>query len=67
VDVQRRLVTAPQGTTWRFIIGDYAQRLLMEGIDEIDAGVAASPRISTFAKDYTARKPWLAVGTGMDA
>lgn len=54
IDLKSRRVTAPGAGSWDFEIGDYAQRMLLEGLDEIDLTLEHINKIDAYEQAHCA-------------
>lgn len=59
VDLEARLVIAPDGSQRPFEVGDYHRHALLEGLDEIAAALARMPLIQAHEQAYHSTRPWL--------
>ena len=58
VDLERQLVTAPDGTRYAFDTPDALRRMLLEGLDEIGMTLSRAAQIDAFRTRDRERRPW---------
>lgn len=60
VDLERQIVTMPDGATHRFEIEASRKERLLKGLDDVDITLGYAERIEQFENRYRAKLPWLA-------
>ncbi len=59
VDLERQLVTTPQGEEMGFEIDEFRRYCLLNGLDDIGLTMQKSDRITAFEQQYYEKLPWL--------
>ena len=59
VDLERQLVTGPDGAEYRFEVDAFARRCLLAGLSDIALTLEQAPAIESFEQRYYARMHWL--------
>ena len=59
VDLERQLVTTPQGVEMDFEIDGFRRYCLLNGLDDIGLTMQKSDRITAFEQQYYEKLPWL--------
>ena len=60
IDLERQLVTTPQGESIRFDVQPFRKYCLLNGFDDIGLTLRQSDKIKAFEANRLATKPWLA-------
>lgn len=60
VDLERQIVTAPDGKEIPFEIDDFQKQCLLQGLNEIDLSLGFKDEMDKFETAYRASHPWLA-------
>lgn len=59
VDLERQVVTTPEGVEMGFEIDEFRKYCLLNGLDDIGLTMQKSDRISAFEEQYYQKLPWL--------
>jgi 3-isopropylmalate/(R)-2-methylmalate dehydratase small subunit len=59
VDLETCLLSAPDGTRYRFEVGEYHRTALLGGLDEIASTLTRLAAVEAHEAAYLARRPWL--------
>lgn len=59
IDLRRKLVLAPDDSSFKFSIGDSQQQMLLEGLDPIALTLQLDDKIQSFQEEYRRLRPWL--------
>lgn len=59
VDLKQRLIEAPDGSRYHFVISDYQRQVLLDGLDPISAALLYRKEIDDFQRGDAAHRPWV--------
>jgi 3-isopropylmalate/(R)-2-methylmalate dehydratase small subunit len=59
VDLEKQLITRPNGETIAFEIDGFRKHCLLEGLDEIGLTMQAADKIKAFEVGHRQRQPWM--------
>lgn len=59
VDLERQVVTGPDGTTMSFSVDPFRKACLLGGLDEIGLTLKQAAAIDAFEQEHRTRHPWL--------
>ena len=59
IDLEKQIVTNPDGTEYRFEIDPYKKKCLLEGLDDIGMTMEKVHYIDKFENTYRYKRPWL--------
>jgi len=59
IDLPSQVVTGPDGKTYRFQIGAFKKKCLLEGLDEVGITLQHDAAITAFESEYRKRYDWL--------
>ena len=60
VDLEKQVVTAPDGSKHGFSINPSVRQRLMAGLDDVGATLQFQEKIDAFERNYFAAEPWIA-------